>query len=190
MKILEYRYFSILDEVDPIYNDGLAWSRIYEYHKVKQLILNLVGPTAKVHNTSWGFAGVHRVFRTELEKTFSYVLSSDHYDHGTTDTFIHDVTIPPAQWLIEAFDVVVNISAIEEIPFDPISIIENLYAQVKPQGYLILTFDIPGVDLQKLNSFLGHIIADVPVRLNGYNSKLQNQTYGYLNCGLLVIQKD
>ena len=68
-------------------------------------------------------------------------------------------------------------------------IIKNLYEQVKKEGYLILTFDLPGLQIESVEKFLNTKISEVKTKLNGSNSMITYTKYTHLNCGILIIQK-
>ena len=70
MKILEFRKITIDDQYNEKYNDGYAWSRVYEYQLVIDMINKYRGYNKEdlVHNTSWGFQGVHVVFKKTLDE--------------------------------------------------------------------------------------------------------------------------
>lgn len=57
MVVIEFRYLTRNDVFDKKY---IAWSRIYEYPSVLNMLKKL-GATKKstIHNSSWGFEGCH-----------------------------------------------------------------------------------------------------------------------------------
>ena len=116
------------------------------------------------------------------------IVNSDIKRSNLKNTVIYDITKENNQYK-EYFDYVINISAIEEINFDHLKIIKNLYMQVKKNGYLILTFDLPGLQLGKIEDFLKAKIGNKKIKLNGSNSMVKNTKYSHLNCGVLIIQK-
>jgi ABC-type transporter Mla MlaB component len=61
-----------------------------------------------------------------------------------------DITVQPPEEYINKFDVVINVSTVEEVDADHLEIIKNLLMQVRVGGYLIITFDLPGMQLRKL----------------------------------------
>ena len=78
MKVHAFSYFSVDDPVDMQFDCPICWSRIYEYPFV---ISHLRG---SVHNTSWGYEGIHVVFRdwldanvAELRRTLSKAKDAD-----------------------------------------------------------------------------------------------------------------
>ena len=66
---------------------------------------------------------------------------------------------------------------------------------VKLDGYLIITFDLPGMQIEKVEEFLGCKLKDVGNRLAVTSSRHVEddnpviQRFGFLNCGYLVIKK-
>ena len=158
MKILDFRYITKLDPFDDTYPH---WSRKYEYPTVISEIKKRVGEfkdPPKIHNTSWGFDIEHHTkFKNDLEREFfpHNVTNSDIIYNAVPNTCYHDITVPPNENFKEAFDFVLNVSALEEIAGDHDYYLNNLYEQVRPGGYLICTFDFPGlrlVDQDKLIS--------------------------------------
>jgi SAM-dependent methyltransferase len=155
MKILEFRYMHLFDKFDNTYPH---WSRKYEYPTVlaelqKRKVEFKSAP--KIHNSSWGFDIEHHTkFKNDLEREFlpHNVINSDIIYNGVPGTCYHDITVPPNGNFKEAFDIVLNVSALEEIPGDHDQYIKNLYDQVKPGGYLICTFDYPGLRSNLISS--------------------------------------
>lgn len=152
MNILEFRYLTKSDLFDDSYPH---WSRKYEYPTVLEEIKKRAsefGGSPKIHNSSWGVDEEHhQKFKNLLEADFGVVnvTNSDIVFNGIPNTCYHDITQTPNENFKEDFDIVLNISAIEEIPGDHDRFIINLYDQVKPGGYLICTFDYPGLRLEK-----------------------------------------
>lgn len=197
MKIVKFEYFSnsSVENNDMFYDSCAeirAWSRIYEYPYVYNFIKDKFKSGQKIHNTCWGLdiCNCHVRFKDVLEEHFGIesVVNSDIKRSNLNNTSLYDVTRPNDSYS-ESFDYVVNISAIEEIRFDHLTIIKNLYAQVKEGGYLILTFDLPGLQLKNVEEFLNMKIGQVETALNGNNSMIVYTKYTHLNCGVLIIQK-
>jgi len=188
-EVLEFRYVTTDDVPDLVlFNDGLAWSRVYEYPLVLNRLKELArGRVLKVHNTSWGFQGIHVLFKHVLDYAYD-TLHSDIRPSSLPHTMIYSIT--QAEPVFDGmFDVVINVSTMEEVPFPPDRIIANLLRQVRPGGHLICTFDSPGVDLPCLENFLGRRIAEPAPRITGENSVLKNPLYGGLSCGLMVLRR-
>lgn len=126
-----------------------AWSRIYEYEWVLNSLKKLnINKNAFIHNSSWGFEGVHIDFKNELDKQYHNTIHTDIKISDLPNTYIYDITKKPDEMLLNKFDVVVNISTIEEVAFDNISIFNNLIAQIKTNGYFIISFDLLHNDLK------------------------------------------
>ena len=77
MKVLEFRKLSTEDRFDEKYNDGSAWSRPYEYPLVIDWVKRFYKTGDLIHNSSWGFQGIHVKFKDELDMHFSGTLHSD-----------------------------------------------------------------------------------------------------------------
>lgn len=197
MIVQEFRFASADDKYDiDKYADEHAWSRPYEYKFVSDYLDNVLPKNSKIHNSSWGFASLHQKFRKELDKNYDCV-HSDIKETDGFETYIYDVRNRDHN-LVEKFDAVINISTLEEVTGhnkDEIvfKALENLYEQVKRGGYLICTFDYPGVNLealeQKLRRYTQTTCQRVENPLNGNNSIIQNSYCGILNIIFLVIKK-
>ena len=110
---------------------------------LNNFIKDRFNPDQKIHNTCWGLdiCNCHVRFKQLLEKKFGIenVVNSDIKKSNLKNTCLYDVTTK-SNYFKEKFDYVVNISAIEEIRFDHLKIIKNLYEQVKKEGYLTFFF--------------------------------------------------
>lgn len=189
MKVLEFKYFDSSDKSVDSYFDGHCWSRPYEYKKVEDSLKEHIAEESKVHNTSWGFAGPHVMFKETLDGMPFENLHTDLRPSNLENTDVYDITQQPKEEWVEAFDAVINISTVEEVRFDHVKIIQNLLSMVKPEGYLLITFDLPGLQLQNVEEMVGQKIEDCESRLSGASSKYQNKKYSALNCGFLFIKK-
>lgn len=193
MKVLEFKFISIEDNTDKKFEQAGAWSRIYEYPAVLECIDKYCkSKEPKIHNTSWGFEGVHVTFKTELERRYGVanVKNSDIKHSGYANTSIYNITQKPPEEEVSKYDVVLNISTVEEVEnFSHVEIFNNLYNQVKDDGILVITFDYPGLDLGSVEDHLGLKIKDNKEKLNGSNSVVENNIYSHLNCGLICAQK-
>lgn len=184
---LEYRKIRLSDRHETKYD---AWSRIYEYPLVLDKIREYSsGSNISIHNSSWGFNEIHAGFKSDLESEFGEVVNSDILPSDVPNTEIWDLTQPPASAYIDKFDVVLNVSTVEEVDADHLMIIENLISQIKPGGLLIMTFDMPGMQLKKLNNLVGQELVEFEDNINGANSVLPTKKYSHLNCGLLVLRR-
>lgn len=168
-----------------------AWSRIYEYPLVIDKITELSASSdISIHNSSWGFETCHIEFKDALEAQFKHVVNSDLLPSKVPNTEVWDITSKPPEEYVSHFDIVLNVSTVEEVNADHLLIIRNLLDQIKPGGLLILTFDLPGMQIRKLEKLLSAKLQKFDDRLNGSNSAHPNPKYSHLNCGLLVLRKD
>lgn len=191
MELLEFRKLNLSDEYSDKFNDGQAWSRVYEYPIIFNSIKNYYKDNTDIliHNTSWGFGGVHVTFKNEIDSIYANVIHSDIIPSTLKNTIIYDITTEPTDELINKFDVVINVSTLEEVNFDHIQSFNNLLSQVKEGGLLIITFDYPGLQLEKFESLFNTKLITSETDLCGSNSKLNNEVYGHLSCGLIIIKK-
>ena len=205
MKILEFRKLRYSDEHDlKSFNDGACWSRIYEYPFVLKSIkkynewLNKKNQDVLIHNTSWGWQGVHVTFKDKLQEIYPRSLHSDIKPSNLPHTTVYDITSEPSEEHDEHYDFVINVSKVEEInPFLHVASIKNLLAQVKKGGFLILTFDISDtvyggtINLNAVENFLEQKIEDFGEdNLDSDNSALPNKDCRGLNCGILIVEKE
>ncbi len=189
IKLIDFRKLAVTDICDHYYNDGHAWSRIYEYPVVLNAIKKLV-PTyseCKIHNSSWGFEGIHVKFKEKLDLLTSNCTHSDVRYSKLEKTFIYDITSYPTIDMINAYDVVINISTMEEVNHDHVKVFYNLISQVKPGGYFIATFDLPGLQLDKFETLFSKQISIEGTPVNGGNSECLNKKHENLNVGLMII---
>lgn len=190
MNTLQFRLLDINDIYDPLFNDGFAWSRVYEYPLVLKVLKDLgANQESLIHNSSWGWDDVHIRFKLSLDNLYPNTIHSDVRESNLPKTFLYDITKAPTRELEQKFDFVINISTVEEVNFNHATIISNLLSQVKDGGYLIITFDFPGLDVNLVSNYLNSHITISPNPLTGRSSKLQNLRYEHLSCGLLVIKK-
>jgi len=194
MEVIKFELLTVEMPYDNLYNDGFAWSRVYEYPIVLNCIEQLKHkPNISIHNTSWGFEGVHITFKNKLDELTPHCIHSDIISSKLDKTIIYNIKEKPPKNFVNNFDFVLNISI---LPTDDLNcnqwlIIQNLYEQVKENGYLIITFDLPGLNVplieHKLATKLKYPKNNI---LNGSTSLLANPTHSKLNCGLLVIKKN
>jgi len=188
MSVVEYRKIRASDRYEDSYG---VWSRIYEYPLVLDKIEQYsTGSDISVHNSSWGFETCHIDFKNVLESRYKTVVNSDINPADVPNTEVWDITSQPPAEYIDNFDVVLNVSTVEEVDDDHLKIIRNLVAQIKPGGLLIMTFDLPGMQLSKLNKLLGAELEEFDDNLNGANSAQPSSKYATLNCGLLVLKRE
>lgn len=166
------------------------WSRIYEYPLALNILRRCgVNKESKLHNTCWGSQGPHVIFKNELETISNFVTNSDINRSEVANTSVFDLrSKTPASWL-EAFDFVINISTLEEIDFPHIHIYENLLSMVKPGGYLIATFDLPGLHLEMFEELFGIKIQIPSTPVSGGNSPYQMAQFSHLKVGYMVVKR-
>lgn len=187
MEVLEFRKIRTTDRFDKKYE---AWSRIYEYPLVMDMISKYKNlSNLSLHNTSWGFEGCHVTFKEDLDIFSSKCLHSDIKHSNLPKTTIWDITKSPNTEWVDSFDVVINVSTLEEVNYDHLKIFNNLLLQVKPGGLLVCTFDLPGLELPKFETLFGKKIERFTNELNNHNSKLPAFPKRKLECGIMVIQK-
>lgn len=191
IKVIDFRFAELNDQYELKYKQEGAWSRIYEYPYVTDFIKkNKDSVQTELHNTSWGFEGIHVMFRDELD-TLCKCIHSDIVSSPHRETHYYDITTENKEFE-NKFQFVVNISTIEHLTTvnERISSIENLMKQVKTGGYLILTFDYPRVNLLEIETLVSQK-CKVPVNaLNGENSINPNTNYKNLNIVYLILQKN
>jgi len=176
---------------DEIIDDVWAWSRVYEYPLVLSKIKQYFGDdnSINIHNTSWGFQHIHVTFKEKLDSIYDNVIHSDIIESSLPKTQFYDITKQPDSSLTEKFDVVINISTVEEVNDNHLTIIENLFSQVKKNGILIITFDLPGFQITEFESYFKTNILKSDNDISGSNSVTINSGCSHLNCGLLIIKK-
>ena len=189
-EIVDFRFASSNDAHDNKYELPHMWSRPYEYKYVTDFIKGAKLEAPKIHNSSWGFEGVHVIFRDELDEIGDCV-HSDIVSSQFRDTYYYDITEENSEFE-NKFDFVLNVSVIEHLPTpnDRINAFENLYKQVKLGGYMILTFDYPTVNLNEFETLVGGKCVVGENVLNGSNSVIKNETYKGLNVVYLILRKN
>ena len=186
--VIDFRFANREDEYDIKYGLENIWSRPYEYKYVIDFIKKTNINNPKIHNTSWGFEGVHIIFKNELE-LLGNTLSSDIRKSNENNTIVYDITKP--YFKESEFDFVINVSTIEHLDHQLINqTIYNLYNQVKLNGYLILTFDYPRINVTNIENLINYKCNMVDIPLNGSNSIVKNLNYKDLNIVYLIIKKN
>jgi hypothetical protein len=182
--------FSYIDVNSPFDLKWGWWSRVYEYELTISTLKKLgVRKDSTIHNTCWGYHGSHILFKKELESLSQQVTNSDRLVSEIENTSTHDLRGKvPENW-IDKYDFVINISTIEEIAFSHVKIVENLLAMTKINGYLIATFDLPGMQLEQIEKLFKRKIQIVENPLRGDNSPYQMNEYSGLKVGYFVIRK-
>lgn len=187
MKVLEFRKIQTSDRADKKYE---AWSRIYEYPLVLDMIKKYHdSDTLHLHNSSWGFQGCHVTFKNDLDTLTDNCIHSDIKYSSLPNTTIWDITKScPEEWN-NKFDIVLNVSTLEEVSYDHGEIFDNLMKQVRPGGLLICTFDLPGLDINYFENLFKINIQRFDNELNNHNSILPAFSNRNLECGVMVIRK-
>jgi len=192
VEVLEFRFLDVKDEADiNTYSDEYAWSRPYEYNLASKFLDNQLKVGSSIHNSAWGFEGVHIDFRNTLDKKYRCTHSDIVKNKYNLETYYYNLFNRDPK-LIENFDCVLNISVLEHLPggFNSTEmVLENLLEQAKVGGLLLCTFDYPIVNLKKLESLLGCKCIDAENRLSGANSVVKNNTYENLNIVFLALRR-
>jgi SAM-dependent methyltransferase len=191
MDVLEYRSISLDDEYDDYFNDGVSWSRVYEYPLVMNMINKYIGYNKEhlIHNTSWGYKGIHVTFKDFLDNRYDNVIHSDIKRSRLPKTMRMDILRPPPHEFVGHFDVVLNISTMEHIVHDHVKIFKNLLSQVRDGGLLIITFDLPILKLDVFDELFNMEFTTGGVSVTNVNSKVPFPRKGELSCGIMVVRK-
>lgn len=187
--VIDFRFANANDLYDNKYAQKNIWSRLYEYKYVLDFI-RANNEKPKIHNSSWGFMGIHTMFRDELD-TIGECVHSDIVHSKERPTYYYDITTEEKTFK-DNFDFVLNVSTIEHLNTKELRIIaiENLFKQVKPNGYLILTFDYPRVSLPEIETMFNVKCKVSSNPLNGKNSIVPNINYKDLNIVYLIVKKN
>jgi len=153
--VVTFRLLEITDAYDLKWG---WWSRVFEYERVLDDISKLGGAdvsSVTIHNTSWGWHGAHVLFKEELDRRYPSVVHSDIRESNLAGTCVYDLTERcPPQWS-GAFDFVLSVSTLEEVEDSHVLVLNNLLRMVKPGGHLLLTFDMPGLQLDAIEALVG-----------------------------------
>ncbi|BBY62969.1 methyltransferase domain-containing protein [Mycolicibacterium helvum] len=190
--VRKFSFFSNEDPYDMRFGHLICWSRIYEYPFVLSEMRSLGGSDLVVHNCCWGFTDIHLVFKTWLDIEYPGTIHSDIRPSTLWNTAVWNVANEPTEAYVGRFDVVINISTLEEVNADHIEVMKNHLAQLRKGGRFICTFDFPGLQLDRIEAFLGAKITEVPSRVSPLNSRLPNTSLGLpdgFTCGYLVIER-
>jgi glycosyltransferase involved in cell wall biosynthesis len=190
---LEFRFLSLNDRYDVKHQ---AWSRIYEYPYVLDTLVRLgANKTSTIHNTCWGYTDIHIGFKNDIDELYPLSLHSDQLQSNLPKTMVYDITKPIDIEYHNKFDFVLNISTVEEVSESNTLVLRNLLQQVKPGGYLIVTFDYKegytnSIKLKEVESFIGKSITAKPDNaINNFNSVKPELWHPGLECGVLVINR-
>ncbi len=190
--VRKFSFFSNEDPYDMRFGHLICWSRIYEYPFVLSEIRSFGGSDLAIHNCCWGFADIHLVFKTWLDIRYPDVVHSDIQPSTLWNTAVWNVMDAPTETHVDRFDVVINISTLEEVDADHIEVMKNHLVQLRKGGRFICTFDLPGLQLSPIEAFLEEEIAEPPTRLTPRNSRLPNTSLRLpdgFTCGYLVIER-
>ncbi len=194
LRLFKYRFeladFGLIEKTANFNLKWDFWSRVYEY----ELVLNNLekyGCTSSsdIHNTCWGWQGTHVLFKNELDGKYTKVIHSDVKASNLPKTSIYDVTLPPPEIWKEKFDFVINVSTVEEINYSHLKVIENLLEMVNSGGYLIVTFDLPGMQLEKLEKLFNSKLPKSQNPITPTNSVFPMPEFGQLKVGYFVIKR-
>lgn len=187
-KVFEFRFLKADDPFNV--NDGNTWSRIYEYHWLFDRLTKYCSPlnTKWIHNTAWGYEGSHIDVRDKLNSLTPCAVHTDICKSDFRPTLFHDIT-SYQPFYNNMFDVVINISTIEHCNCKPDIILSNLMSQVKPMGFLFVTFDYPRVDLANVELYVKTKCVKEGTLLTGQTSAQPNLRYSDLSIVVLALQK-
>lgn len=189
MNVKKFGYFSPDDICDMKFQHDICWSRVYEYPFVLNEIKQSGIESPRIHNASWGFRDIHLVFKTWLDVHYN-TTHSDLIHSSLYKACMWDITKPAPQFK-QQFDIVINVSTLEEVAGDHVKIMQNHLNQVKQGGLFIMTFDYPGLQLEEVERFLMTNISIPPIKLSPRNSKLKDNALGLpddFSVGYLVIE--
>ena len=190
MKLKKFKFFSPQNYSDLKFQHEICWSRVYEYPFVLNEIKEYGLKNPKIHNASWGFRDIHLVFKTYLDILYNNVVHSDIKPSTLYNTEYWN--IKEASTYSNHFDIIINVSTVEEVKHDHVEIIKNHLTQLKDGGIFILTFDYPGLQLDRIEDFLQQKITEPTERLSPKNSILPDNVLNLPNdftVGYLVIEK-
>jgi hypothetical protein len=193
--IKDFRFISKNDIYDLKWDN---WSRTYEYTYILKRLHQIHDQTSvelTLHNTACGGDGqIHKEFSDYLINNFpkfkvcnSDVQNYDKLKYKPLNFHQEDITAPSDI----KYDIVLNISTIEHLPPGKIKIaLYNLLNQIKPGGFLFLTFDYPDVNLKMIEKYIGGKCMDTPERLSGLNSVIPSKVFTQFNIVYLEINKN
>ena len=129
------------------------------------------------------------LFKNQLDEKYGNVIHSDVKVSKLPKTSTYDVTVRPPKIWKDKFDFVINVSTVEEINYSHIKVIENLLEMVKSGGYLIVTFDLPGMQLHALEKLFNSKLPESINAITPINSVFPMPEYGTLKVGYFVIKR-
>ena len=191
-RVVKFSFFSTNDPCDLRFGHEICWSRIYEYPFALNEIEAIPREQKKIHNCSWGFRDMHVAFKTWLDIQFPNTVHSDIRPSSLYNTVVWDISSPPNESFLENFDAVLNISTLEEVNAEHTQILENHLMQLRKGGRFIATFDVPGLQLEKVENYLDQKIVTPPNKLSPRNSKIKDEVLSLPDdfaAGYLVIER-
>lgn len=190
MKLKKFKFFSPSDIYDLKFQHEICWSRVYEYPFVLNEIKEHGIPNPKIHNASWGFRDIHLVFKTYLDIFYKDVVHSDIKPSTLYNTEYWN--IKEESKYSNHFDIIINVSTVEEVKYDHAEIIKNHLNQLNDGGIFILTFDYPGFQLENVENFFQQKINEPEQRLTPKNSIFPDTVLNLpedFTVGYMVIEK-
>jgi hypothetical protein len=174
-QVRSFSFFSSEDPYDMRFGHEICWSRIYEYPFALAQIAALGNRDARIHNASWGFTDIHLVFKTWLDINYAHTYHSDLRPSTLYNTAHWDITNAPAEALRDRFDVVLNISTLEEVAADHTQVLRHHLVQLRRGGRFICTFDHPGLQLEAIEDLLKEKVVTPARKLSPRNSRLEDR---------------
>jgi|GEM_PF-4492685 len=170
--VKKFSYFSSEDPADLRFAHESAWARIYEYPFALAEIraANLERP--HIHNCAWGQTEIATVFKAWLDLSYENIVHSDARPSSLCRTAIWDITLPSSEAFHDRFDVVLNVSNLEQTASDHVEVIKNHLVQLKKGGRFIATFGEPGFQMAAVERFLDERVVTPQSRLTPAASRL------------------
>lgn len=184
----DFRFFNVADPFDLKWG---WWSRVYEYEAILSSLRALgAHDGTRIHNTCWGWHGSHVLFKQVLDQDYPGTIHSDLRPSSLPKTFVHDLRDPiPKEW-VEAFDVVLNVSTVEEIDHSHVRILERLLEMTRAGGHVIATFDFPGIQLDAIEGLFGRHIDMPEDPVTGATSPYMMTEFNDLMVGCLILKRE
>jgi len=129
----------------------ICWSRVYEYPFALAQIAALATASA-AFTTRPGAHDIHLVFKTLARRGVRPHLPQ-HLRPSTLFIPPSGLTNPPSEALRDRFDVVLNISTLEEVAADHVQVLKHHLVHAAAGGRFIGTFDFPGLQLENVEDF-------------------------------------
>ena len=191
-RVRKFSYFSSQDPYDLRFAHEVCWSRIYEYPFAIAEIKNINRHQVTLHNAAWGHSGIHLVFKSCIDQMNLVAIHSDIKQSSYYNTVFWDISSQPNEAWVDRFDLVLNISTLEELSYSHVEAIKNHLVQLTFGGKFVCTFDVPGLQIESVEKFLDERIVQPSNRLNPRNSKCPDNILGLpeeYTVGYLVIER-